>query len=71
MINLEQTPRKYVSENNKTKYLKGSKLVPTCGSTDKQMITATFIITLDGKVLPPRIIYSCKSVKSPSSNDFS
>ena len=71
MINLDQTPGKYVPENNKTMYLKGSKLVPIFGSTDKQMITATFIITLDGKVLRPRIIYGCKTVKSPSRNDFS
>ena len=50
--------------------LKGSKSVPICGSTDKQMTIATFIITLDGKILPPRLIYNGKTVKSLPRIDF-
>ena len=53
--------------------LKGSKTVPIEGLTDKQMITATFMITLDGNFLPVQLINgglaskSLRSVKFPFS----
>lgn len=43
--NLDQTPTEYVPGNNKTMAFKGLKSLPMFGSTDKQMITATFIVT--------------------------
>ena len=39
---------------------KGSKKVSIKGSTDKRMITATVIITLDGHFLPMQLIYEVK-----------
>ena len=44
--------------------LKGSKTVPIKGSTDKQMTTATFTITLDGDFLPLYLIYVGSTGKS-------
>ena len=54
VMNLDQTPTKFVPCINKTMALKGSKTVPIAGSTDKRTITATFTITLDGQFLPPQ-----------------
>ena len=42
---------------------KGLKSVPTKGSTDRRMITATFTITLDGHFLPVQLIYGGKPKK--------
>ena len=64
VLSLDQTPSKYIPGSDKTMALKGSKNVPIFGSTDKRMITATFIITLDGKFLPPQLIYGGKTMKS-------
>ena len=64
VLNLDQTPTKYVPGSNKTMALKGSNNVPIIGSTDKRMITATFTITLDGKFLPLQLIYGGKTLKS-------
>ena len=64
VLNLDQTPTKFIPGSNKTLALKGSKNVPICGSTDKRMITATFTITLDGKFLPIQLIYGGKTSKS-------
>ena len=47
MLNLDQTPSKYIPVFNKTLAAKGSKTVPVMGSTEKRMIKATFKITLD------------------------
>ena len=46
ILNLDQTPSKFVPGCNKTLAKKGSKTVSIAGSTDKRMITATFVITL-------------------------
>ena len=43
---------------------RGSKSVSIIGSSDKKTITATFSITLDGKLLPMQIIYGGKISKS-------
>ena len=64
VMNLDQTPTKFIPGTNKTMALKGSKTVPISGLTDKRMITATFTITLDGLFLPPQLIYSGKTTKS-------
>ena len=63
VLNLDQTPSKYIPVSNKTMAAKGCKTVPIKGSTDKRMITATFIITLDGQFLPMQLIYAGKTTK--------
>ena len=63
IINLDRTPSKFVPGCNKTLAKKGCKLVPIAGSTDKQMITATFSITLTGEFLPIQLIYGGKTKK--------
>ena len=64
VINLDQTPSKYVPGCNKTLAPKGVKNVSIAGSTDKRTITATFSITMDGQFLPMQIIYGGKTSKS-------
>ena len=44
--------------------------VPVSGVSDKQMITATFTITIDGKFLPVRLIYGDKTRKSTPTVKF-
>ena len=63
VINLDQTPSKFVPGCNKTLAKKGCKSVPIAGSTDKCMITATFSITLTGEFLPIQLIYGGKTTK--------
>ena len=64
VINLDQTPSKFVPACNETLAKKGCKSVPIVGSTDKRMITATFSITLTGEFLPIQLIYGRKTTKS-------
>ena len=39
LMNLDQTPAKYVPGNNKSMVFKGSKSISICGSTDKRIIS--------------------------------
>ena len=71
VLNLDQTPSKYIPVLNKTTVPKGSKTVPIKGSTEKRMITATFTITLDGHFLPMQLIYGGKTSKSLPRVNFS
>ena len=64
VLNLDQTPSKFVPDLNKTLAKKGSKIVSITGSTDKRIITATFVITLSGDFLPIQLIYGGKTKKS-------
>ena len=64
VLNLDQAPSKFVPRCNKTMAAKGSKTVSIAGSTDKRMITATFVITLTGDFLPIQLIYGGKTTKS-------
>ena len=64
VINLDQTPSKFVSGCNKTLAKKGCKSVLIAGSTDKGIINATFSITLTGEFLPIPLIYGGKTTKS-------
>lgn len=70
VLNLDQTPSKYVPTSNKTMAKQGSKTVPIKGSTDKRSITATFTITLEGHFLPIQLIYAGKTKKSLPRVDF-
>ena len=66
VINLDQTPSKYIPGCNKiaiTLAPKGIKSVSFARSADKRTITATFSITMDGKFLPMQISYGSKLQK--------
>ena len=64
VLNLDQTPSKFVPGCNKTLAKKGSKTVSIAGSTDKRMITVTSVITLSGDFLPIQLINGGKTKKS-------
>ena len=70
LINQDQTPSKYVPGCNKTLASKGIKSVSVAGSTYQKTITATFSITMDGRLLPMQIIYNEKTSKSISPVSF-
>ena len=50
VMNLDQTPMKYVPCGKTTLEKQGTTTVPIHGVSDKRMITATFAIKLDGAV---------------------
>ena len=52
IINVDQTPTKYVPVSRSTLAKKNSKAVAIKGSSDKRSITPTFSITFSGKFLP-------------------
>ena len=64
VINLHQTPLKYVPVSHHTMAKKGVKSVATAGSADKRCITGTFVITLKGDFLPIQFIYGGKMAQS-------
>ena len=57
VVNLDQTPLSYVSPGKYTFSFKGAKNVPIIGVDDKRQITATFAVSLTGKVLPIQLIH--------------
>ena len=64
ILNLDQTPLKYIPVGRQSLPKKGSKSVLIAGSADKRNITGTFIITLSGKFLPMQLIYGGKTKES-------
>ena len=64
IINIDQTPSKYVSSSRTTMAKKNLKQVAVAGSADKRTITATFAVSLDGKFLPMQLIYGGKTKQS-------
>ena len=64
IMNLDQTPLKYIPVSHHTLAKKGNKSVAIAGSSDKRSITGTFTITLDGKFLPLQLIYGGKTKQS-------
>ena len=52
ILNLDQTPLKYVPVGNETIGLSGSQSVTIEGSSDKRCITGIFAITIHGEFLP-------------------
>ena len=64
IINLDQTPSKYVPVGNSTLAKKGASCVVIAGSADKRCITATFSVTLSGEFLPMQLIYGGKTTQS-------
>ena len=75
IINIDQTPTKYVPVSRSTLAKKNSKAVANKGSSDKRSIAATFSISFSGKFLPMQLIYGGKTTKSlprfKFPNDFS
>ena len=70
ILNLDQTPLKYVPIGNETMALSGSKSVTIEGSSDKRCITRTFGITMQDDFLPMHLIYKGKTVQSLPSFKF-
>ena len=64
VLNLDQTPLKYVPVSQETMARRGSTSVTVEGSNDKRMITGTFAITLSGNFLPVQLIYAGKTTQS-------
>ena len=52
ILNLDQTPSKFVPSSNTTLAPRGTKSIPGTGSPDKRATTATFTISHDGDFLP-------------------
>ena len=64
IINLDQTPSKYVQISSNTMQKKGTENVPISGIDDKRYITGTFSITMENKFLPMQLIYKGKTSHS-------
>ena len=64
MINSDQTPSKYVQVGCFTMVPKGTKKVGVAGIADKQNITLTLTVIMDGKALPFQAIYKRKTKQS-------
>ena len=64
IINIDQTPTKYVPISRSTLAKKNSKAVAIKGSSDKRSISVTFSITFSGTFLPMQLIYGGKTRKS-------
>ena len=70
IINIDQTPSKYVSTDRVTMAQKGTKHVSRKGSNDKRAITVTYAETLAGDLLPFELIYKGKTVKAELAKGF-
>ena len=64
IINIDQTPLKYVPVGNETLAPRGETSVTIEGSADKRSITGTFAISLHGEFLPMQLIYGGKTSQS-------
>ena len=64
ILNLDQTPLKYVPVGDETMAEKGSNDVTVEGTNDKRCITGTFAISVEGEFLPIHLIYAGKTVQS-------
>ena len=64
IINIDQTPLKYVPVGNETLAARGEQSVTIEGSADKRSITGTFAISFNGDFLPMQLIYGGKTSQS-------
>ena len=64
VMNLDQTPLKYVPVSHNTMAKKRVKSVSIAGRGDKRGITDTFVTSLDWKFLPIQLIYGGKTKQS-------
>ena len=65
ILNLDQTPLKYIPVGKEMMALSGGKSITIEGSSDKCFITGTFGITMHGGFLFMHLIYRGKTVQSP------
>ena len=70
ILNIDQTPSKFVPTENVTKAETGSKHVSRKGGNDKRSITVTLPETITGKILPFQLIYTGKTARSLPSVEF-
>ena len=70
IINIDQTPSKFVATDNVTIAAKGEKHISRAGATDKRAITVTLIESLDGHILPFQLIYTGETQRSLPSVSF-
>ena len=70
ILNLDQTPSKFVLSLNAALAPCGTKSIPVIGSSDKRAITATFTISHDGDFLPIQLIYQGTTIQSLPRFDF-
>ena len=70
ILNLDQTPSKFVPSASTTLAARGEKSIPVAGSSDKRAITATFTISHDGNFLPMQLIYQGTTVQSLPQFEF-
>ena len=61
ILNLDQTPSKFVSASKVTMAGESEKHIPIVGGSDKRAITLTLIETLNGKLLLMQVIYKGKT----------
>ena len=64
ILNLDQTSLKYAPCSRQTLAPKNSKHVAISGTSNKNTITGTLVITLDGHCLPFQLIYGEKTTRS-------
>ena len=70
IINVDQTPSKFVPTDNVTMAVRGTKHIPRTGGDDKRGITVTLSETLNGAMLPFQLIYKGKTARSLPSVPF-
>ena len=70
IINIQQTPSKYVATGKVTMAEKGSRHVSRKGADDKRQLTATLSETLSGQILQFQLIYKGKTKRSIPSSKF-
>ena len=70
IINIDQTPSKYVATGKVTMAEKGSRHVSRKGADDKRQVTATLSETLSREILPFQLIYKGKTKRSIPSSKF-
>ena len=64
ILNIDQTPLKYVPFGNETLAPRGETSVTIEGSSDKRSVTGTFAISLHGDFLPMQLVYGGKTSQS-------
>ena len=70
VLNIDQTPSKYITTNRFTMAPKGVKGECVAGSDDKRSVTATFTVSLTGNFLGMQLIYGGKTDRSIPTVDF-
>ena len=64
VVNIDQTPLKYVPVGNEIMTAKGEHSVTIEVSLDKRSITGRFAILFDGNFLPVQLVYGGKTTQS-------